>query len=171
MELLKTPTKQELMDVEKLIEPVLVLEPKTPEISYTIDESDVAYQLENFDFSIVKSEKQIQVQTVSAPNSTTISTPNTVLNPDLTSVPKSEVTATSVSASISTSIEVKPGLKSQDVEDSFQFSQKIRSVDTGHDLANLESSLLFSSPVKRLKKKSEPLDKLKVQIPRPEEKL
>jgi signal transduction histidine kinase len=35
----------------------------------------------------------------------------------------------------------------------------------------VEKSLLFASPVKRLKKKSEPLDKLKVQIPRPEEKL
>jgi hypothetical protein len=166
MEFLKTPTHQELTESESLLEPIeiqktqafntssvpIIIEPDSTNSNlYTINESDVDFELQSFNFS------EGEVTSKSESES------------------KDELTLNNLSE---VDIDKLAGLKSRD--DSFSTSPFPAGASASDEFTQsssnsskqvVEKSLLFSSPVKRLKKKSEPLDKIKVQIPRPEEKL
>lgn len=137
MELVKTPSKQDIVAAEAQMEPIELKKP------YTINENEVDFELKSFDFEESHPELS-KFSGLGAP-----STLDSELSDDEQDDFKSD------SFSFEEISRLKSGVKAE--------------VDNIHK--EVEKSLLFASPVKRLKKKSEPLDKLKVQIPRPEEKL
>jgi signal transduction histidine kinase len=180
MDLIKTPSRQELAASESLLEPIeiqkaeslksdvqeIAPQPPLASVTYTINESEVDFELENFDFSENSSLSRGALSSTYYKNPSSDVHKTELLNENDKGKDKDKGNGIG-----SSSADDNAGLRSQEIENSLATIITPNQMQNDRDQRDLEKSLLFASPVKRLKKKTEPLDKLKVQIPRPEEKL